>query len=360
MFKVYIDYDKMYDICLEQDESDTWYKILCRQQGININHSVDDDEFYDENNPLLVFSQMKGIEFNDETDYMDAVSTDNSKVLQQPCAAFILNIDSTKATEIQNRFGVLCQSTDDMNARALVIGDETITTISPGTWTKRLPFGKVLPSNSLILVDRYLFSSENDETLQDSYDNIKDMMEAFMPDSFDAEYHVCVIFDTDHVQDRDIKLLLESEKSKDFTEEERNNAFAKISTQLNKLKNEYVKKHNYPVILEVLSCDRRDKQSYEKTHDRRIISNYFYATASHKLKAFRNGTPIQKQKIDLLTLYAKGLGDLSDVPEYAHADDIKDLRYVMQESKNHPSLHLYSINGNVNSSVINAKNRILI
>lgn len=360
MFKVYIDYDKMYDICLDQDESDTWYKILCKQQSININHSVDDEEFYDENNPLFVFSQMKGVEFNDETAYMDAVSADNTNVLQQPCSAFILNIDPTKATEIQNRFGVLCQSTDDMNAKALTIGDVTITTTKPDTWTNRLPFGKVLPSNSLILVDRYLFGSENDETLQDSYENIKDIMEAFMPDSCDSNYHMCVIFDSDHIQDRDIKILLGSEKSKDFTEEERKNAFAKISTQLNKLKNEFVKKHDYPVTLEVLSCDRRDKQSYEKTHDRRVISNYFYATASHKLKAFRNGKPLQKQKIDLLTLYAKGLGDLSDIPECAHADDIKDLRYVMQESKNHPSLHMYSINGNVNSSVLNAKNRILI
>ena len=56
MFKVFIDYEKIYDICLEQDESDTWYKILCKQQGININHSVDDEEFYDENNPLYLLS----------------------------------------------------------------------------------------------------------------------------------------------------------------------------------------------------------------------------------------------------------------------------------------------------------------
>ena len=185
-------------------------------------------------------------------------------------------------------------------------------------------------------------------------------MKLFIPENFDSEYHICIIFDTDHIQDRDIKTLLGSEKSKNFTEEERKAAFAKISTQVNKIKNEYVKKYGYPITLEILSCDRRDKQSYEKTHDRRVISNYFFATASHKLKAFRNGTPLQKQKIDLLTLYAKGLGDLSDVPEYAHADDIKDLRYVMQESKNHPTLHMYSVNGNVNNSVINAKNRILI
>ena len=360
MFKVYIDYDKMYDISLEQDKSNTWYKILCKQQSININHSVDDEEFYNESNPLFLFSQMQGVLFKDETAYMDAVSKDNSNVLTQPCAAFILNIEPNKAIEIKNRFGVLCQSTEKMDALPLTIGDVTITTKHGDTWTKRFPFGKVLPSNSLILVDRYLFGSENDETLQDSYDNINDMMEAFMPDCFGAEYHMCIIFDMDRVQDRDVKSLLGTEKSKDFTEEERNKAFAKISTQLNKLKNEFVKKHKYQVVLEVLSCDRRDKQSYEKTHDRRVISNYFYATASHKLKAFRNGTSIQKQKIDLLTLYAKGIGaDLSDIPEYAHADDMKDLQYVIQESKNHPTLHLYSINGNVNSSVRNARNRIL-
>ena len=168
MFKVYIDYDKMYDICLEQEKSNTWYKILCKQQSININHCVDDDNFLNEDNPLFIFSQMSGVEFNDESNYMSEVLADNTKVLQQPCAAFILNIDSTKAAEIQNRFGVICQSSEEMNAKALTIGDVTITTTTPGTWTKRMPFGKVLPSNSLILVDRYLFGSENDETFQDS------------------------------------------------------------------------------------------------------------------------------------------------------------------------------------------------
>lgn len=358
MFKVYIDYDKMYDICLEQDDSDTWYKILCKQQNISVN--AEDDVFLDTDNPLFIFSQMNGVEFEDASSYMNEISADNSKVLEQPCGAFILNIDSTKAKEIQSRFGVLCQSSNEMDSKGLTIGDVTITTTRPGTWANRMPFGKVLPSNSLILVDRYLFGSENDETLQDSYDNIKDIMDAFIPDSFDSEYHVCIIFDTDHIQDRDIKTLLGGTKSKDFTEAERKSAFAKISTQINKIKNEYVKKYGYQITLEILSCDRRDKQSYERTHDRRVISNFFFATASHKLKAFRNGQPLQKQKIDLLSLYAKGLGDLSDIPEYAHADDINDLRYVMREAKKHPTLHMYSINGNVNSSVNDAKNRILI
>ena len=184
MFKVYIDYDKMYDICLEQDGNDTWYKILCKQQSINIDHGVEDEEFYDENNPLLIFSQMNGIEFNDASLFMNNILADNTKVLEQPCGAFILNIDSTKAIEIQNRFGVLCQSSGAMNAKVLTIGDVTITTTGQGTWEKRMPFGKVLPSNSLVLIDRYLFGSENDETLQDSYDNIREILEAFIPECF--------------------------------------------------------------------------------------------------------------------------------------------------------------------------------
>lgn len=359
MFKVYIDYDKIYDICLEQDEKDTWYKILCNQQTINVNHSVDDDEFYSEDNPLLLFSQMKGVDFNDATEYMDTINQDNSKVLDEPCSAFILDIDTTKATEIQSRFGVLCQSSSEMSATPLTIGDVTVTTTRPGTWLKRLPFGKVVPSNSLVIVDRYLFGSENDETFADSYENIKDIMEAFMPDTFDAEYHVCIIFDATHMQDRDVRTILGLPSNTAITYAEQQKAFAKISTELNKIKKEFVNKHGYNIVLEVLSCDKRDKQSYDKTHDRKVISNYFYATASHKLKAYRSGTPLLKQKIDLLSLYAKGITDISDIPEYAHADDIKDLRNVMREAKNHPTLYEYSVNGNVNIPVINAKNRIL-
>ena len=90
---------------------------------------------------------------------------------------------------------------------------------------------------------------------------------------------------------------------------------------------------------------------------------YFEITvaASHKLKAFRNGNPLTKQKIDLLSLYAKGLsGDLSDVPQYAHEDDIKDLRSIVREAKKHPILYEYSYNGNTNVETKNIKNRILV
>lgn len=361
MFKVFIDYDKMRDICLDQNKADTWYKILCKQQSININHSVDNEEFYDENNPLLIFSQMTGVEFNDESSYINEVCEHNEKVLEHPCGAFILKVDDVKAKEITSRFGVLCQSANEMDARPLAIGDVTITTVKPDSWQKRLPFGKVLPSNSLVIVDRYLFGSENDETLQDSYDNVGDLMEAFMPDSLDTEYHLCIIFDTDHIQDRDIKELIKSDKSKNFTEEEKKKAFGKLSSKLNKIKNDFVRMHNYPVVLEVLSCDRRAGGAYLKTHDRKVISNYFFATATHKLKAFRNGQPLVRQQIDLLSIFGKGLDDsLSDVPQIAHSYDIDDLRYLMREAKNHPKLHNYSVNGNTNISLSEAKNRILV
>ena len=172
MFKVYIDYDKMYDICLEQDVSDMWYKILCKQQGININHSVDDDEFYDENNPLLVFSQMNGIVFNDESSYMNDIPNNNSRVLEQPCGFFVLPIDSTLANSIQSDYGVICRSSMDKVASVpLTIDDIDVDgpNANGSTWG-RFPFGLLgVPTNTIIIQDRYFFKSDNGESINDTY-----------------------------------------------------------------------------------------------------------------------------------------------------------------------------------------------
>lgn len=360
MFKVFIDYNIFEDKVLEWDESNTWYQILSRQRSIYVNHNVDAEDFYNPDNPLFVFSQMTNTAFVDESNYISNVLENNEQVLENPCSAFILDIAPQKADEIQKKFGVICQSKDNMKTAELTLDDTTINTSTGGSWTERVPYGQVLPSNSLIIMDRYLFSSEEGESIDDSYENIIDMINAFTPNYFANEYHICIIFDISRIQDRDIQHLLNSEKSTDFTEDDIKASFCKISTQLNKEKQELVKAKNYNITLEIITVDNRDKDIYKKTHDRKVISNFFYATASHKLKAYRNRNPLVRQKIDVLPLYAKGFDNVSDIPEETHAEDINDLRFILNESKRHPQLHYYSINGNTNLSIQNAKNRILI
>lgn len=362
MFTVYIEYNKLLEFCRKHDEADPWYAILSKQVNININHSIDDEDFTDENNPVFIFSQMFDVGINDATSYMEEIITDHQKVLMHPCGAYLLNINAEDAKEIQEKYGVLCQSANELSAKPLTFGDFSLTTTGKGPWSwhQRLPVGSLIPSNSLIIVDRYLFASEKGDTLQDSYDNIVDIMEAFMPNKFDSSFHLFIIFDMYSVLDKDIQSILNSPKDRNFTDEERQQAFAKITTQLNKIKSSFVNNHHYPVILEVLSCDKRDKSVYGSTHDRKIISNYFFVTSTHKFKAFRNGRPIVKQKIDLLTLYSKGITDsLSTVPEEAHASDINDFRNVLNEAKNHPTLYAFSQNGNAKTPINKAENRIL-
>lgn len=344
MFKVYIDYDKMYDICLEQDDSDTWYKILCKQQSINVDCDVEDEEFYDENNPLLIFSQMNGIEFNDASEYMNDVITDNSKVLDQPCGAFILNIDSTKAKEIQSRFGVMCQSAKDMKADFLTMEDIEIEgpNANGATWG-RFPFGALeVPTNSLIIQDRYFFSSDQGENINDTYNNFTEILSTLLPRHFGDVFHVMVIVDGTKIMPRD------------------NVTFEKVVDELESRKRQLESLFGYTIALEVLSVPQ-GSYKYDKTHNRRIITNYYMIKADHKLKAFRGQKPLADQTLTSKFLYSKGLNMLSDPPVNKHTSCISDFRDIIRQSqKSSPGYYAYSCNGCHNLSTNDIKNRILI
>lgn len=342
MFKIFIDYNKLLEI-IKGDTDNTWYQIFMKQNSIAVNHEFKDDP----EDPLFIFGMNGGnIVFSDESNYINEVISNNEKVLDNPCGAFYLNIDSETAMQIQNNYGVICQNCEEMNPEYLTKGDFTTITIQKNTWEDCFLFIKFIPSNTLIIVDRYLFSSEYNETIDDSITNIIDIMNAFMPGSFGAEYHLCIIFDETKFRKKD-KIN-----------------FERLSERLNGIKNEFAKKNKYQISLELLSCSCLDYESYKKTHDRKILSNYFSVMASHKLKAFRQDKqPILKQKIDLLSLCGKGLSDdFSDLPQIAYEDDINDLRNIVSAANNlvTQEAYRYSCDGDINIATKNIKNRILV
>lgn len=345
MFKVYIDYDKMYDICLEQDGSDTWYKILCKQQSININHSVDDD-FLDVNNPIFLFSQMKGVVFNDESTFMDEILTDNSKVLEQPCGFFILPIDPTSADTIQTNYGVICcSSSKEIDPSLLTIPDIDVDgpNSNGATWG-RFPFGSLkVPTNTIIIQDRYFFKSDSGESIDDTYENFTSILSTLLPRTFNDIFHVMVIVDAsgEGIHRRD------------------NVTFENIVDELEKRKNTLSKQFGYAITLEVLSIPS-GSPLYDKTHNRRIITNYYMIRAEHKLKAFRGQFPLADQTITSKFLYSKGLDVLSDPPVNKHNSWIQNFRDIVRQSqKSLPGYYIYSCDGIHGLSTNNIKNRIL-
>ena len=341
MFKLFIDYDKAVDICLSPESEPVWYKIICLQteSGVGLNRPQD-DSFYSEDNPLFLVSQSEGIEFKDESVLMDSIPENHSAVLTSPCGAFILPIPKEEAAEIQSGYGVICQSVDSMNTNILTLSDIEIDGPNQNgdTWG-RIPLGGVIPTNSLIIQDRYFFRSDHGENVQDIYYNFKEIIRNLLPLSLSATFHLMVIVDGEKIEQRDAV------------------TFEEIAEKLNGITEQISKERGYSIVLEVLSIPESDRHNYPNTHNSRIISNYYTIKADHKIKAFRGTQCLADQTIASKLLYSKGVKDnLSDPPERRHRKWISNFRQMVKLSRDN---YDYSRNGYYVNGPLVIENRIL-
>lgn len=339
MFKIFIDHNKVLDI-IQNDINSNWYKILSKQKKIFVNDLNDDDC----DDPLNLFSLgTGGVQFCDETKYMKEVIVDNKKVLENPCGAFYLNIDSIIANEIQSNFGVICQNCNEMDSKILTFKDIDIYGADRGCTWERFPFSlEKFPINTLIIQDRYFCSSEHGESIDDTYQNFEKIIKALLPTSYNDEFHLMVIIDAKKINPSD------------------HITFDDISNQFNTIKEEIENERKYKILLEVFSIPK-DSYHYSKTHDRYIVTNYYMIGATHKLKAFREGEVLTEQTLTSKCLYSKGLdSNFSDSPIVCHNKWISDFRDIVKYSTTRPSVYKYSCNGTNDSGTINIKNRILV
>lgn len=342
MFKLFIDYDKAVDICLSPETEPVWYKILCLQteSGVGINRP-NDDSFYNEDNPLFLISQSEGIVFSDESVLMDSIPENHSAVLTSPCGAFILPISKEEAAEIQSEYGVICQSVDSMSTSILTFSDIEITGPNKNgdTWG-RIPLGGVIPTNSLIIQDRYFFRSDRGEDVQDIYYNFEEIIRNLLPFSLSTAFHLMVIVNGEQIEQRDAV------------------TFEEIAGELYGIVEQLSNERGYPIVLEVLSIPESDRHNYPNTHNRRIISNYYTIKAEHKIKAFRGTLCLADQTITSVLLYSKGVKDnLSDPPEWKHRKWISNFKKMVKFSRDY---YDYSRNGYYVNGPLDIKNRILI
>jgi len=156
------------------------------------------------------------------------------KVLNNPTALYILDITPQEAVSIQRSFGVMCLSGDDPDITPLIdVNDIHISNerekLGRG-WDSVLDSVEKLPSNALMLSDRYLFASKN-ANIGDGFANVYDILKELMPNQFDGgDYHVTIVFDNES-KDEDYK-------------------FNEIAIKLDNLKVQLGK--DYPIMMEVL------------------------------------------------------------------------------------------------------------
>lgn len=319
MFKVIL-FNSIYEYIISKEEQKTTavrsnlYKLL-KQQPVQ----------------LLTASENKEFKAHPEN------------VLKDPSALYILDISGVEALSIQRTYGVMCLSGDNPDISPLIdVNDIHISSerekLGRG-WDSVLDSVEKLPSNALLLTDRYLFASRNKD-IGDGLSNVQSILKELLPQHFSGgNYHVTVVFCND-------------KKHNTYT-------FSEIATKLNNIAQQMGR--DYPIMMEVLGISE-ESSIYDQLHSRLIISNYYMVEAAHKLAAFNKGVGTARQTLIPLALFTQSsLNGTSTPPSKAIEQTLTTLRdfsKTLSKLTNH-STYSYAVNGQRMEKCLGIRNRLI-
>lgn len=309
MFTLYTTEDKLTELCLE---GGTWYDIIRNQRTIYVCNDSDEEE-WDISNEILMNLYRGGVEIEVDNELAEDIKNDTKSVLELVNPAYILDYSEQEATEISRKYGVIFLPTQNTPEPAIAETGWTLDTSDDSkeqSWDFFLS-GIKTKYNSLVIIDRYFFSSEYGESLEDSKFNLRSILNILLPKEQMHKFTVSIIFDI-------------TKADKEMQE---------LATEVNKIKKTLVGHTSFD--MELISIDS-NCYNYDKTHDRFIISNYFVIDAAHKIKAFRTDkTVLTEQNIHFKYLYSKGIreNDKSSKPEVSQDRILKAVCDAIHTSK---------------------------
>ena len=277
------------------------------------------------------------------TEYIKKIPTKPESVLKNPSSLFILDIPLVEAKKIQAEYGVICRSGVDINISTLIdINDEHTTDKNKPLgrgWDTVLDSVEPLPSNALILTDRYLFKTTN-ANYGNGFDNVRSILTELLPRELNTTYHITVIFDKDSID------ALYN--------------FQTIAKRLNDIKEEF--KHPYPITMEVLGITGKN-ETYHNLHNRRIVSNYFVVKMDYRLAAFNKAVGTVDQTITPQVLFTEdSLDRHSTAPLKSMQQIISTLRnfsHSLSSSSTKHDSYYYAVNGQWMEKCIAIRNRLI-
>ncbi len=301
MFKVFANKKFLEGVLLDKTPQN-WYDILMSGNVAEVCIPEDlEDEDIDSMGVIDIIGnlQLYGTIVKTDTGYINDIPHNSRRVLENPNAVFLLNIEAKDAENIQKNYGVICQSIDaiddDVLTKAyeydLFDGQEGV------DWS--VYFDKKnhkLPSNALIICDRYIFSANKESDLKERKDalqlglsNIRSILNSLLPKKHNDEYNVLIVFDS---------------STFDKSEEIEMNMFNSIVEDLKNYADGNKKVRRYKIRFDLVSIDH-NCINYKMLHNRRIISNYFMVRAEYKLRAFKDNVSTVTQTIFYDGLFSK-------------------------------------------------------
>lgn len=266
-----------------------------------------------------------------DNDDIEDFKQDGDKLISEyPNALFIINDDPKKLKEIREKKGVLCVSWGELDGLFKELSQFKYLHSSKETkelsWNScRFLCDDYLVSNSLLIVDKYYFSSSPNAKWDSILDGLVSQIDIFLNSKFERQYHIWILFDP-----TTFKVLYDGSEvmrknAKQIRDEiwkvkERDKS-SKISVSDSELAKGYYNKKEYPKhIEEVVSyIEEAVKNKVKKEfsaeieikcipiedeyspifHDRRIFSSFGQIQASHYLNRLN-----EEQDIFVMNLFA--------------------------------------------------------
>ena len=319
MFKVYLS-DSVYDRIIKAEEQramagrSNLYKMLKQQ-------------------PVFLMAE----------EDMTKLKAHPENVLKNPSSLYILDIPSAEALAIQKTYGVMCLSSAAPDISPLIdINDEHTTDKNEPLgrgWDTVLDSVEFLPSNALILTDRYLFKTTNAK-YGNGFDNVRSILTELLPRELNTTYHITIVFDKDSIDPL--------------------YNFQTIAKRLNDIKEEF--KRPYPIMMEVLGITGKN-DTYHNLHNRRIVSNYFVVKMDYRLAAFNKAVGTVDQTITPQVLFTEdSLNRHSTAPLKSMEQIVSTLcefsNSLSSPYTNHDSYY-YAVNGEWMEKCIAIRNRLI-
>lgn len=274
------------------------------------------------------------------------------KVLDNPSSLYVLDIPEDDAANIQRKYGVMCVSNENPNVASLIDIDDFFSP-NPGEikyngWDQVLDNVEKLPSNALLITDRYLFCPKKG-SYSNGMENVYMILNELLPTEFEGgTYHVTIVFSAEHIN---------WELYRNF-----DNIVDGLNEIIDGFRSPQKSKpaRNYDIMLEVLGL-KTTRGIFRKLHSRRIVSNYYFVEATEQLAAFNgNLTGATQQVIIPLALFTKsGLAGPSSLPLESIDQTIKSFQKFNEKNKvMDDNLFYYAINDDSIDSPDIMKNRL--
>ena len=308
---IYADLDTVEEIIIFDNNYPNLNKIFQDNAVFCLNISDDEfDNIWNDESDLFVFCTGHDIPLPIALNkYFETLKEDYSIMVDKPRALFFLNENAEKIKEIQNSYGILAVSKNEIRDNVLQLKhfrdfnkNQQILGASNG-WKNTLTNLGFPPSNCFVLTDNYLFSrKENGNLIGEN--NLLNLIDALLPPVLSVKFHILVICNHPNI-----------------SSEECNRLIGRIKANIIRLR-------NYSIILEFIFS--------KTTHKRILMSNYYSIKCDKGFEMFKisnNQIVLDQNDVDVYSVLHDPINSSGDTGYKSTTIRLKDIKALSCDLK---------------------------